>query len=145
MKEILESFVLEGLDYQQMADRLGEWMKWYQVKYRMQKWFSDNRGKGLEAARRILIKDLIEQMLKNQLSDNQILKKLGFGQGEWLPYQKGDHYITDPNRLLQYFAEQLFFSQYITKDSNYLKRMNQIYGGLTPTNYLRMLFRTGKL
>jgi len=84
-------------------------------------------------------------MLKKQLSDKEILDELRFDRGEWLPFKIGDYPIIDSNRLLQYFTEHIFLSQYNTPGSSLETRMTQYYNKMNPTDYIRMLFRTGKL
>ena len=58
----------------------------------------------------------------------------------WLPFKIGDYSITDPNRLLQHFAEEIYLGSYITSSNNYLGRVNNFYQGLKPTDFVRNLF-----
>ena len=140
LKEIFDSFVIRGLNLKKIDKKFRN-LNYQQIKYRFRKMYRDDQGQGLAAARRILIKPLLENALKNKLSDAEIIKILELE--NWLPFGTSNQKITDANRLLQRLTEEIYFTIYFKKQ-NYQERIKYFYGD-TPTNLMRIFFETGLL
>ena len=54
--------------------------------------------------------------------------------------------MTDPVRLLNYFTEDIFLYDMKKQGGlNYGDRIKYLYGGMTPSEYMRWLYKTGML
>jgi hypothetical protein len=142
LKNIFESLVLKGYDYEKMVEELEAFNDKQQLKYRFRKLFKDDRGSGLEAARRILLKPILENLLP-QFTDSKIIKILNLK--DWLPFGGSNNKISDEKRLLIYLVESIWLHKYMTyrKGMNYELRVQSIYKGDPPTDIVRYFLRTG--
>jgi len=65
---------------------------------------------------------------------------------DWFPFIFGDNIMTDPVRLLNYFTEDIFLYDMKKQGGlNYGDRIKYLYGGMTPSEYMRWLYKTGML
>lgn len=140
LKDIFDSFVIGGFNLKDIDKQFNN-LNYQQIKYRFSKMYKDDKGQGLAAARRILLKPLLENLLKNRRSDKEIIESIDLE--SWLPFGPSNQKITDPNRLLQRLTEEVFLNKHFKKQ-NYYERVKYIYGD-TPTNVMRHFFETGFL
>ena len=142
LKEIFESLVLKGYGYKDMVEELVAFNDKQQLKYRFRKMFKDDKGSGLGAARRILLKPLLESLLLNH-TDADIIEKLNLK--KWLPFGASNNKITNENRLLNYFVESIWLYNYMVqkKGRGYETRIRSIYKGDQPTDIVRHFLKTG--
>lgn len=69
----------------------------------------------------------------------------GFNSDNWLPFSVGGYKIDDANRLLQYLVENIFLPVEQKSKPVYSERVRIIYGGMTPSEYMRFYYETNKL
>jgi len=144
LKEIFESLVLKGYSYKDMVEELVAFNDKQQLKYRFRKLFKDEKGSGLGAARRILLKPLLKSLLPND-TDADIIEKLNLK--NWLPFGASNNKITNENRLLNYFVESIWLYDYMVqkKGRGYETRIRSLYNGYQPTDIVRHFLKTGVL
>ena len=144
LKEIFESLVLKGYGYKDMVEELEAFNDKQQLKYRFRKLFKDDKGSGLGAARRILLKPLLKNLLPNH-TDTDIIEKLNLK--NWLPFGASNNKIANEYRLLNYFVESIWLYDYMVqkKGRGYETRIRSIYKGDQPTDIVRHFLKTGFL
>lgn len=140
LREIFDSYVIKGFGFKEIESEFSA-LNYQQIKYRFRKFYKDEYGTGLAAARRILLKPLLEQAFKDRLSDQAIIDLLDLD--NWLPFGSSDNKITDVNRLLQRLTEETFLYQYY-KVGMYSNRVQYTYG-TTPTQVMRNFYQDGFL
>ncbi len=144
LKDIFASYVLKGYNYKKIANEMEGFHNYQQVKFRMSKLFNDKRSRGLQAARRILLKPLLLKLLP-EYNDEEIVEQLNLK--SWLPFGKTDHKITDEKRLLYYFIENIWFYDKILKNKglSYEQRVIRIYNGINVSDIIRASLNEGSL
>lgn len=144
LKDIFESLVIKGYSYEMMVEELEAFHDRQQIKYRMVKLFKDDTSSGLRAARRILLKPLLENLLP-KFTDAEIIEKLNLK--DWLPFGSSNNRITDEIRLLNYLVEDIWLHKYMTlkKGRNYDLRVQILYSGNQASDIVRLFLKTGFL
>lgn len=110
----------------------------------MSKMFKDDRSSGLEVARRILLKPILQNLLLD-FTDDQIIEKLKLK--DWLPFGSSNNKITEEKRLLNYLVESIWLYKYMTlkKGMNYDIRIRKLYSGNQATDIVRLFLKNGFL